>query len=401
MVNNPRFRLFIITSAGLFFLALFSTLLFPGHQLYHGEWQHFDYLRAAARFPAPDTLAPYCWRLLPPAIIHYIPADYHISYFFLSLISLFGCAYLLYYITQLNNMPEAVSRASVIMFLSMVYVVRINLIEFAAVDPVAFFFILLAIYAAMVEAKPLFIAATILGVLSKEIALMCIPFYFTWNYRKSSIKNLLRETVLLGSPAIAVWLLLRITIQPVSTYSFWSLFHDYSLYRINCFLGKTSSLHIPAGITLPGYILATLNIYRLTLGALGPIVFLIICTWKDIRHLFGRVWPIVIIPYIQIFIAGDNERLVAAGFAGYIILAAFALSALLKNKRISIREMNIFLFSIFLVQLPLNSRIALETYASVAVQLVLGVVFAGFLFSKKPGKAKSYFKTLNNSKYHE
>ncbi|MDP4197863.1 MAG: hypothetical protein Q8940_22665, partial [Bacteroidota bacterium] len=199
------FKIFLARTIALLAILISSDPLTSHNILFNGEWQHFEYLKVVGQLPQLTSDAPYCWRLLVPFLIYISPFSVETSFLINTFLSLLVCSLLVYYIIKELGFDKVYCWIAFFTFLSMINVVRINLIEFIAVDATAFMFILLSIYFTQKENKLLFIISTILGVLTKEMTLIVIPFYFFYHAEKNIFDrnniSLLKKNVILGLPA--------------------------------------------------------------------------------------------------------------------------------------------------------------------------------------------------------
>lgn len=371
-------------------IALCSDLMTPAHPMYYGRWMHFDYLRSVESLPGVNPTAPFCWRLLEPVIVYLLPFSIQTGYFIVTYLSILISALLVYLITRNLFTEKYYPWISVLTFFSLINVVRINAIEFIAVDPPAFMFMLLAVYSIYRKNNILFVISTILGVLTKETVLIVLPLYFTINYKtlqnnlsqnKKDTYLILLRTALLSLPAIAVFVLLRLLITPQESYNYFDLIYNITKFRLDTLSGNVSTLNINLFEHQSRVVNSLINIYRITFGAVGPILFFIILKAGRIRKEIFRLSPLLILSFLQIFIAGDNERIVAAGFPAYILLFLFSIRSFIEDDKIDIRYFLYYAGANFIVQLFLTKNYYWQTYFSVVVQLILGMVMVAAIYA--------------------
>ncbi len=271
-------------------------------------------------------------------------------------------------------------------YASIVFVVRINVIEFIAVDAPAFMFMTLAVWAILRKKDGLFVLAAVLGVLTKEVVLFVLPLYVTltmvYGGKEEALTDVLRRATLLGLPALLVFIALRLLIVPEQNEGYFAMLAGAVHYRLESFAGTFSTLNKELYPGQSTVLNAALNIYRLTLGAIGPVLLFIVLRQRRIRRELSAWWPLIVLTFLQIFIAYDNERIVASGFLAYIVLFVAAMKSYVDEHDVDVRYLLVFAVLLFLVQLPLQADHYFQTYYSVVAQLVLGTGMALFVHIK-------------------
>jgi hypothetical protein len=124
-----------------------------------------------------------------------------------------------------------------------------------------------------------------------------------------------------------------------------------------------------------------INLYRISLGAIGPILYFIILKAYKIRNYIIRLSPLLVLSFLQIFIAEDNERLVAVGFPAYILLYLFAIQSFVIENKINIKYFLIYSLANVVLQFFLTNDHYWQTYYSVVFQLILGLMMLAIIYS--------------------
>jgi hypothetical protein len=402
---SELFKIFLMGTIALLAILFSSDPLTSHNILFNGEWQHFDYLKVVGQLPKITSDAPYCWRLLVPFLVYISPFPVETSFFINTFLSLLVCSLLVYYIVKELGFDKVYCWIAFFTFLSMINVVRINLIEFIAVDATAFMFMLLSIYFTQKENKLLFIVSTILGVLTKEITLIVIPFYFFYHAEKNIFdrKNisLLKKNIIWGLPAVFALLILRLLVTPAHNYNYFSLLHDFVNYRISTFSGIRQTLNKQLIHNQTQLETAAINIYRITIGAIGPILFFIMIKIKKLKDPIKSFFPILFFSFVQIFIASDHERLIASGFIVYILLFIYSVQSFETVNSINAKWFLAFTVLLFLSQLIMKNNIFQETYYSTLVQLVLGALFLVILYIVKVLRLFRYKRKISQGVIEE
>ena len=377
--------IFVISTAILLFIALCSDLMFESNVLYYGKWMHFDYIKTVENFSNINLTAPYCWRLLVPFLVYMLPFSIEIGYFVITYFCIIVSSVLIYFIVKHLFVGLYYPWIGVLTYFSLIYVVRINAIEFISVDALAFTFILLSIFSIYKKKNLLFIVSTALGILTKETLFVVFPLYFTINYmpnqNRKFYNHLIYNTFILLSPAIIIYILLIVIIVPNSNYNYLNILIKTTQYRFDSFLGMFSTLNKDLFANQNNYENSLINLYRISLGAIGPILYFIILKAYKIRNYIIRLSPLLVLSFLQIFIAEDNERLVAVGFPAYILLYLFAIQSFVIENKINIKYFLIYSLANVVLQFFLTNDHYWQTYYSVVFQLILGLMMLAIIYS--------------------
>lgn len=385
--NNIKNNLFAFGYSFLLLtlLLLFTHLLNESHPLFYGKWQHFYYLKVAEN-PFTYNYPPYCWRIFEPILVNILPFSFPVSFLMTTAFSILFSGFLIFLITEhlLNDIFYGL--LSITLFYSFVFTVRYNLIEFIGVDALANLFLLLGIYAILKNNKSLFIFVLLLGIFTKETILFLLPFGITFDLLNTTSKKEIFQKinfwVLVIVFATIIFISLRISIQSSEEYSFLKLLKEGIYYRLQSFLGNISTFNKKFFFFKYPSLVALINIYRLTFGVWG-ILFLSIFFNKIPENKIKYSFLILLLTaYAQIFVAGDNERLVAVAFPSVIILSIFAIKHLINNYKISHKLIFIWAFSIYLIQPLLSGTFYSETYFSIIGQIIISIIFILIIFVK-------------------
>ena len=351
---------------------------------------HFDYIKTVQTFPDINLTAPYCWRLFAPFLVYLLPFTIQTGFLIITFSSIIISAVLMYLIAKHLFDNLYYPWISLLAYFSFIYVVRVNVIEFISVDSLAFLFVLLSIFAIYKKNKALFVVSTILGILTKEILFIVFPLYFSINYTsKQSRKyylHLIYETFILSLPAMFAYLLLRIIVVPNGSYNYLDMLVNATKYRVDSVLGLFSTLNKSLFAKQNNFENSLINIYRISFGAIGPTLFFIILKARKNRNIVLRLSPLIVLSFLQIFIAGDNERLVAVGFPAYILLFLYAVHSFVHENKIDIKYFFIFSLIDVCIQFFLTKNYYWQTYYTVVFQLVLGLIMLAIIYLIKDRK---------------
>ena len=370
----------------LLLITLSSDLMTKSHVLYYNSWMHFGYIKTVKSFPDINLTAPFCWRLLAPFLVYIFPFSIETGYLLVTFSSIVASSVLVYFIAKHLFTELYYPWIGVLTYFSLIFVVRMNVIEFISVDSLAFMFMLLSIYSIYKKNNLLFIISTTLGILTKETLFIVFPLYFTLNYRshynRGYYYNLIYRTFLVSLPAIIIYIFLRILIIPKEPYNYFELLTYISKYRFDSILGLISTLNKNLFVHQNAFENILINIYRITFGAIGPIIFFIILKSKANLSNILRLSPLIVLSFLQIFIAIDNERLIMTGFPAYVLLYLYSIYFLVKENNIDIKYFIIYSIINLISQFVLTKDYYQQTYYSVVLQLILGLLMLAVIYMK-------------------
>jgi hypothetical protein len=379
----------ILIAAGFLLLAslyLTSDLMLPGHPFYYSKMQHQDYI-TLAKDPFNSGNAPFCWRLFTPVIAHLLPVQYEYTFFTITALALLFTGLFIFLILKHYKFSNEYSFYGVILFYGMVWAVRFNLIEFWYPDALLFLLISVAIYAALKRNKLLFFLAMLVGVTVKETMLIAIPLWYSINQMGKSPGKLdwknIKETVILSLPAVALLILIRTLLPSSNNYNMINDLYYFSLYRLEAIIGLSSSLNYTVVENQPQWLTASINIYRISFGAFGGLLFLVLVDIKKLKQVFHQYWIFILLVIFQLFLAYDSERLLVTAFLPLIIFTLIILQYAEQELGILKVIIRLFLILYFGVQLIATQSYYHETYYAAFYQNLIAIFFTGYLFVKK------------------
>lgn len=374
-MNKLLRELFFVVFSSIFIVVLLtisSNLMLQGHPFYYSKMEHQDYINIS-EFPFYSGNAPFVWRILLPAIVHYIPFPKYYSFFCISVSALISTAVLIYFILKKSGFDKEYSFYGLILFLSLVWAVRFNIIEFWYPDSLLIFFICLTVYAIITRKKLLFVFALSIGVTVKETMIITIPLYYFLSDINNSNNRLriLYENIILALPALLIFIILRFSISPTNNYNILNDLYGFTKYRIEAVLGIVSSLNYEVVNNQPQWLTAAINIYRLSFGAFSGLLFIILLNPKSNKKILSHYGIFIILVYLQIFIAYDSERLLVLCFIPIILMSVEVLKYFQKNNLLKKNVIRIFIMLLFSIQLFTFQSYYYETYYAVFSQNIL------------------------------
>lgn len=385
-LTKSDYSLYLFFFSLLSLIALSSNLMLEGHPFYYSKYMHLAYIQSAENlFLFKEE--PFTWRILQPLIINLIPFDKIISFFFISFLSLYFSTILIFksIFIVLNERKFAILGA--IIFLSIVWGVRFNIIEFWYPESLLYFFISLFFYGFYSKRKMLMVVALILGILTKETMLIFFPFYYTATMVNTVFKRfdkkLFVENLVIVLPALFVLVIVRILISNdggVSHAYYW--INEVLWHRILTLIGLKTSLQYNIIENQPWIMTISINWYRYTIGAFGGFFLVILLTWKANSKIFlSYLVPLTLI-YLQLFIAYDIERLLTIAFFPFILLTVNTFTVLVKRYKISFGYFAAYSSSLYLIQILYRNNFYFETFYAVFTQSILSILFVLFMLIK-------------------
>src|SRR5260370_21077946 len=149
-------------------------------------------------------IAPFCWRLLAPLLVHLLPLQTPLGFLLVSFISMVGTATLVYYIAKQMAWCGPYPLLALLLFFGPTFFLRQPAYSFLNVDPLAYFLVTFAIWAVVSRRTFLFVVSLTLGVATKESALFAAPLFYSLNANRIIDIPWLRRAILAVTPAVAV-----------------------------------------------------------------------------------------------------------------------------------------------------------------------------------------------------
>jgi len=163
--------------------------------------------------------APWTYRILTPFLVYLLPFDTLIGFIIVNLSSLFATSILFFYYLKKLEFSFGICLVGVLFFLlNPITIFLIYAICFA--DLLLFFFFLLAFYALLCKNDLLFMISVTVGVTNKEIILITLILFFLYKFEEENKKffSVIKSTILISLPPIAVFFLIRLLYNVDSGY---------------------------------------------------------------------------------------------------------------------------------------------------------------------------------------
>lgn len=281
-------------------------------------------------------IAPFCWRIGVPALVRYLPVRPQTGYQAVALVSVSVTGVLVYLIARRWGFARWLSLLGLLLFFSFAYATKFNLKDFWLTDAPAFAFASGAVLAMQYRRRFVFAALLLLGVFAKESVIFVAPLAYTFTARRGIDGRAFARACLLGLPAVAALLALRLAIPawnadpsyvaalPASvrsdignlpSYSLWFVARSTLAARSHVWLqtiGDTVSSFGLLPMVVPWFGLdwsrAGRTGRRLSLPGRG-----------DLREVLVLFWPLLVLDVVQLVFAFNTQRLVVFAFLPVVL----------------------------------------------------------------------------------
>jgi len=304
-------------------LSLRTARLLPPDPAFYLPADHHIYAFMASHPVGEFHVAPWCWRILGPALAagSGLPADR--AFEVITSLSLAATALLMFFILRRLRIDLHLSLLGILLFMSLGYATKFNIYDFWLSDPLAFAFTSAAFLFVLLGWDVAFAICLAVGVLVKESVFFAVALHYGLRARRPIDARTALNTATLALPALAVLLSIRAAIPA------WNGRQDY-----------LATLPFPIrrnARTVPSYDVSTvltLTIQRRHLGetllrtltAFGAVVpVLAVVGVYSTRRFAVRLLPFVVLVLSQLLFAQDTQRLVVLAFPALIVLAVFGL----------------------------------------------------------------------------
>ena len=290
-------------------------------------WDRHLYREMARRDPFDFHIAPYCWRILIPALARLNPWSLQSGFLTVAL----GCALAtgpaLYWLVRGVGGSKSSAAIMVVLFYSLGWSARFALSDFWVPDAASMFVTTLAM--ALIVRKLWWQAAVALavGVLVKESVIFVAPLAFSWHARGLLDWRALRLAVAVTLPAVVVLGGTRLLIEqrnddaayiatmPPQISRFPELYRDYNYGDRYRTIVKEDRWPHRELKDFDRYIFDPLGLPLLVLAVVGG-------SLDPTRAL--RLLPFLLLVYAQLLFATDTQRLIVLAAPALAVLAASA-----------------------------------------------------------------------------
>jgi hypothetical protein len=309
------------TAVALFLLLLLARTaeLMAADPAFDFPADHHIYRWMAEHAVGSFHVAPWCWRLLGPAIAGALPLPTATAFQIVTFVSLLVAGVATYATARVLGFGTMLSAVGVLMFLSLGYAVKFNVFDFWLADPLAFAFVAVASLLIVLRHDLGFAICIAVGVLAKESVIFTLALYYGFRAERPIDLKVAIRTIAVALPAIAVLVGVRVAIPAQNG--------DATYLATLPTPIRSNARTVPSYdvVTLIRQMLArrdwidttirTVSAFGVTVGLLG---FLGAVT---ARRLLVRAAPYLALVALQLLFALNTQRLVVLAFPVVILLA--------------------------------------------------------------------------------
>jgi len=293
-------------------------------------WDRHLYIEMARGGLFDFWLAPYCWRLLEPALAAALPFDLQASFMTVTFAALVGLGVAVYGLVRVSGFSRWHGAIAVLLLYSLGWGPKYVVSDFWVPDALGTLFLVVAIIFA-VRKRPIEMAVTLtVGVLAKESVLFAVPLFYTLNARRFGDWRQLGTTLLVAAPALAVLVAVRLlipeangdgsyiaTLPPVIS-RFPEIFPPYSYIDRFNEIARESRWADRSWADFDAYFTDPFGVALLLLAGIGVVR-------KPV--LAASLVPFLVLVYSQLLFATDTQRLLVLAFPALALLAMPGLDA--------------------------------------------------------------------------
>lgn len=298
-------------------------------------WDRHLYRAMASRTPLDFHLAPYCWRVLVPAIAWAVPFGQQGVFLAVSIAAVAAAGVAVFALAAARY-DGARAFATMFIFFGMGWGPKYVLSDFWLPDPVAFAAVPLAALFALRRQPRAFAACLAIAVLAKESALVAAPLYYTLNTSRPLDARLALRSLLALLPALVLLLALRLLVEsrngdpaymssmPEIIRRFPDLYPPYDYRELARHIGYEQRWRYLGWDAVASYTWRPFGLAPLVFAFAG-----VLANWR----LALRLLPTLLLVYLQLVVATDTERLLVLAFPAIALLAADAIGCLSRTLR--------------------------------------------------------------------
>jgi hypothetical protein len=309
----------VITAA----LALQTDSLTPNHPDFSNPWDHHKYIWMASHNPFDFHIAPFCWRVVTPALARAVPLDTQRSFFLISFMSVWMTGVAVFYLARKFAFSKWTALSGMLMFFLLGLAAKSNLYNLWKPDPLGFLIGTLAIYTILAGRDWLFTVLLVIGIGVKESILFVVPLYYTLNAKRPVDFRLALRTLRLTIPAILALIALRTFIPMQNDDPSYLGTLPETLRQVQLGSSSYSIGWLWTEIGLPRLrTISTDAVIAYTIGTFGAVVLTLpLFSIRRNVPLLVRFLPFLILVYLQVLFATNVGRLLVIGFPAVILMA--------------------------------------------------------------------------------
>lgn len=367
-VNSELIVLFVSILLSLL-IYLKTDIMNYNHPHFGYPWDHHKYLWMAVN-NLDFHIAPFCWRIFVPFLASILPFEISINFKLISLISVMLTGFFVFKIGQKLFNDNILSLSMMIGYFSISYAVKYVIYDFWLPDAFAILLMTSGIYFILQKKDSAFLIVMTIGALTKESVLFVLPLYYSLNAEKFIDLKILKKTISISLIPIIVLIIIRLIIPSLNSNLEYLqtlptqlkiVQYNSSEYNLKYLIREIATKKI---MSFNLYFL-----YRITLYTFLIYFVLAFFDLKTIKSLLFRFFPFILLVYLQIFFAENEERLVSIVFLPILILSISGQQKLFSVLPIRNHSM-IFLNAIFFIMV-LNSGLFYSNWLVIRQAIIL------------------------------
>ncbi|HXJ40513.1 MAG TPA: hypothetical protein VNH18_14625, partial [Bryobacteraceae bacterium] len=313
---------FLLCFAATLALRARTDALSPGSPNWNEPIDHWKYEYIAEHPLGSFHIQPTCWRIGVPILARMLPFSTYRNFDLLGII-FFGLSGGFLYLWLLAiPRPRDEAILGVVMFYSMGAAVKLVLGGVETPDPASYFFIILALYAIYSDRDYLCAAALAMGMFTKETLAVVIPLHYALKATRLVDLPRLRKSVLVGLPAVCVFVAIRIAIPAWNDHDDYVKSLPFIYTQVSAGDVKYDVVTAFRGVLRVYHGWSPIDLLRLfTWGSLGLPLFLPFFAPRENKNVLLRWAPYWVPIVVTLLIALNADRRMGSLFP-FLILAA-------------------------------------------------------------------------------
>ncbi|MCX8056054.1 MAG: hypothetical protein N3F03_00405 [Ignavibacteria bacterium] len=317
------------------------------HKHFSLPWDHHKYIWMASQ-NLDFHIAPFCWRIFVPFLASILPFDLLLNFKLIALISVALTGFFVYKIGQKIFNDHVYSISMMIGYFSISFAVKYVIYDFWLPDAFAILLITAGIYFVLIKNDLAFVFTMTIGALTKESVLFVIPLYYSLQAKKIFEFDLIKKTLIVSILPILIFVLIRIFIPAYNSDENYLQTIPYHLRLVQYESSEYNLQYLISEVALKKIKEFDLYlVYRNTIYTFLVHFLLLFVGVNLIKEWLIKFSPFILLSYLQIFFAANEERLVSIAFLPIILSSIKGLSKLFENlpfKNFSILFLNAIFF---------------------------------------------------------
>jgi hypothetical protein len=383
--HGSRSELAFVAALGLLLMGLLlarTPLLTPDSPHFAMAVDRHTYIYMAEHGAFSLHVAPYGWRIGLPLLVSALPMDPAAGFLVITFVSLWLTAVVVYYLVRQFGFPRSLAIVGMVMFLSLSWAVKVNLRDFWLTEPPAFL-ILTSAMLMLVCSRPVAAGGLMAaGVFFRESVLVLAPLFYTFRARRRWDRRAAVESVALVIPALLVLVGLRLAIPALNSDPGYvatlppeiqSVVHGtVPNYNLPDVIQRNVSVRLDYVRTLHGVMVMA---WTLSFSIYGfPVTLLAILGALANRRLFARIGLMLVVPWAQLLLATNNERLLVVAFPAAIVMAVTGTAYLMNRLNLTYVPFLVLMLFFFALNL-VDTNTPVPAPALQVLGLVLSLAF--------------------------